>query len=75
MDCGILLKEIDQLRSALRELVRLKDLHDSCEDQTYWSTRAVSEETLTQLRAWEADYAENKPLAWSAARDIVGEIP
>lgn len=67
--------EIERLRAALCELVRLKNLHDACKDQTYWSTRAVSEETIEQLRAWKADYAENKPRAWDVARAILGELP
>ena len=45
-------QENKQLRAALCELVRLKDLHDACEDQTYWATRAVSDTSLAQLRAW-----------------------
>lgn len=59
------------LRAALAELVRLKDLHDACQDQTYWATRAVS---AAQLDAWEADYEVNKPKAWAAARETLKKM-
>ena len=75
LQAAYLADEVERLHAALRELVRLKDLHDACEDQTYWLIRAVSVETLAQLRSWEADYAENKPRAWSVARAIVGKLP
>jgi len=57
-----------RMEVALTELVRLKDLHDACEDQTYWATRAVARDTIDQLRAWEQDYKDNKQKAWIAAR-------
>jgi hypothetical protein len=66
--------EIERVRAALCELVRLKDLRDACEDQTYWATRAVSRETLDQLHAWEENYKINKPKAWETARAILGNL-
>jgi hypothetical protein len=64
----------DELVAALVELVRLKDLHDACEDQTFWGAHAVSRETIDQLNSWELEYQIKKPLAWNAARAVLAKV-
>lgn len=47
--------------NALRELVRLKDIHDRIE--------AIAFETMPEYRAAVQEYNANKPKAWGAARE------
>lgn len=60
--CGYCEKE---LREALRELVRLKDLHDRIENFAF-ATRAHVIEA-------RANYDHDKPLAWERARALLGK--
>ena len=57
---------MDELRKALAELVRLKDLKDSYHYLPAWKYLTYAE----QARADKARraYEENQPLAWQAAR-------
>ena len=49
----------------LRELVRLKDLHDRIE--------CIAFETMDEYRAAVTEYNQKKPAAWAAARKSLGD--
>jgi len=60
-------RECDELREALRELVRLKDLHDRIDKYE----RMLSDQPLDEYLQERADYKRGKPLAWDKARAIL----
>ena len=53
--------------AALRELVRLKDLHDHIE--------GIAFETMDEYRAAVVEYNAKKPRAWGAAREAIESSP
>lgn len=56
--------EVERLREALQELVRLKHLHDRIND----ADAGIGGIHARELAAMRADYRTNKPIAWTAAR-------
>jgi hypothetical protein len=58
----------EQLRAAIAELVRLKDLHDSLEGAGF-----ETHVEWLKLTAKQRDYDTNKPLAWERARALAKE--
>lgn len=60
-------RERDEAREALRELVRIKDLHDKIEHEK----RSQFFHSADELQAALDDYRTNKPLAWDRAQAIV----
>lgn len=57
----------DELADALRELVRLKDLHDRIDD----ADKGVTYIHPRELADMRDDYRENKPKAWDNARPLL----
>lgn len=77
-NCDCLTVEIDQVRrerdeakDILRELVRLKTLHDKIESYKY----RLDTNPYDGWREDEEEYARCKPIAWDRARAIVETKP
>jgi hypothetical protein len=57
---------------ALRELVTLKDIKDECLRRRQRRPLSIKRVYPQDLLDAEADYRRRKPIAWQAARDILG---
>lgn len=60
---------VRELENVLRELVRLKDIHDALERKAPDS--GGSEEFYARLALLRDDYTRHKPVAWFAARNVL----
>lgn len=63
------LATLERTESALRELVRLKDIKDRIDAMPRWDTLLPDE--IVQAGKLLDDYDRNKPLAWEVARAVL----